>query len=409
MFLAHAPISFLSNEIIQRKRISKLTQNEKIFVGLFSLLAGIAPDLDLFVLQGLDLPTFIHHQIISHTPIFYIAAWICLRLLFWFLYRFLSKKTSKFLNRELLSVVLDTFLIATLFHLFADFLVGRIMILYPFSTQGYTLFENLFEPNLFAGYFFGISFGIEKVIISIFVVYLFNKILKQSKFLKVFNICIITVCSLFLSLNIYSSFNTYNKSIPLDSSNTLNHDIDFDFVMDDADMDVDNDGADNILDVDIKGLVGQVNDIISSSKWSAYDDNHLISAYKRQYGGFTSYRLISQAYFNLHSPITPVLWNQAVVDGDINNYADEFDGLTTLHSYFEKKQMLAQLTTEETVFANGTIFFILDAQKHVSNVGIVVGNDSVGIVLPYDEKVQAHTFSDVTNYYGKDISVEFTK
>lgn len=409
MFLAHAPISFLSNEIIQKKRISKLTQNEKIFVGLFALLAGIAPDLDLFVLQGLNLPTFIHHQIISHTPIFYIATWICLRLLFWFLYRFFSKKTSKFLNKELLSVVLDTFLIATLFHLFADFLVGRIMILYPFSTQGYTLFENLFEPNLFAGYFFSISFGIEKVIISIFVVYLFNKILKQSILLKVFNISIITICALFLSLNIYSRFNTYNKSIPLDSNNTLNYDIDFDFVMDDADMDIDNDGADNIIDIDIQKLVEQTNEVVSDSKWTAYGENSLIEQYKSTYGGFTSYRLISQAYFNLHSPITPVLWNQAVIDGDVKGYAGSLNGLESLHSYFASKDLLTKLTSEATVFSNGTMFFILDQQNEVLNVGMVTGNDSVAIVLPYDKRTRVHTFSDVTNYYGNNVVVEFTR
>ena len=90
MFLAHAPLSFLSNEIIQKKRISKLTQAEQIFVGIFALLAGIAPDLDIFVLQGLNLPTFIHHDIISHTLIFYVGVWILLKLIVWLIYKALN-------------------------------------------------------------------------------------------------------------------------------------------------------------------------------------------------------------------------------------------------------------------------------------------------------------------------------
>jgi hypothetical protein len=409
MFLAHAPISFLSNKIIQRKRISKLSQNEKIFVGIFAILAGVAPDLDIFVLQGLNLPTFMHHTIISHTLVFYVGLWLLLKFLVLIFYKAFNKQTVKFLNRELLNILLDTFLIATLLHILADFLIGRIMILYPFSTQGYTILETLLEPNLFAGYFFGTAFGIEVVICAVFFAHVITIIFKKSIFTKILNVCVITFAILFLGLNLFSSYNTYNKSIPRDQNGINEYDMDSDFVLDEMDMDINNDGTDNILDVDIKELVSQIKNIILSSTWSAYDDNRLISAYKRQSGGFTSYRLISQAYFNLHSPIAPVLWNQATIDGDINNYTDELDGLTTLYNYFEKKQMLAQLTTEETVFANGTIFFILDAQKHVSNVGIVIGNDSVGIVLPYDKRVQTHTFSDVTNYYGNDIIIEFTK
>ena len=364
---------------------------------------------DLFVLQGLNLPTFTHHEIISHTLIFYIGIWLVLKLLVLIFYKAFNKKTSKFLNRELLNILLDTFLISTVMHIFADFLVGRIMIFYPLSTRGFSLLERLLEPNFFAGYFFSIAFGIEKIVMAIFFVYLVNKIFKKSIFLRVLNICVISLCTLFLGFNIYSSFNTYNKSIPLDSNNNLSYDIDHDFVIDDIDKDVDNDGTDNILDVDIKELVAQVNEIVATSKWTAYADSPIIAKYKNIYGGFTSYRLLSQAYFNLHSPITPVLWNQAVIDGDISGYTDSLKGLESLHSYFSSKDLLTKLTSEETVFPNGTIFFISDSNGDVENVGIVLGNDSVGIVLPYDQRTKSHTFSDVTNYYGNSVVVEFTK
>lgn len=409
MFLAHAPISFLTNEIIQKKRISKLTQNETIFVGIFALLAGILPDLDLFVLQGLDLPVFIHHQIISHTLIFYIALWLIFKLLFALIYKLFSKKTTKFLNKEFLNIILDTFLIGTIVHILADFLVGRIMILYPFSTQGYTIFGSLFDSNLFAGYFFSIAFGIETVICAIFLAYITKSIFRNSIVLKTVNIVIITITTLFLGLNIFSSIKTYKQSTSTNTSANFSYDMDRDFVLDDIDIDTDNDGTDNILDVDIKELVEQVHAIVATSKWTAYDDSSLIAKYKNTYGGFTSYRLISQAYFNLHSPITPVLWNQAIANGDVDYYTDELNNLKTFYDYFNKKEILSSLTSEATVFSNGTIFFILDQQEDVLNVGIVTGNDSVGIVLPYDKRTKIHTFSDVTNYYGNSVAVEFTK
>ncbi len=330
-------------------------------------------------------------------------------MIVWLFYKALNKKTVKFLNRELLNILLDTLLIGTIIHILADFLVGKIMILYPFSGQGFSLFEKLLEPNLFAGYFFSIAFGLEMVIVGAFAIYMISKIFKQSLVTKVLNIFIIAGCALFLGSSIYASFNTYNKSIPLDSKNALNYDIDHDFVIDDIDKDVDNDGTDNILDVDIKELVAQVNEIVATSKWTAYADSPIIAKYKNIYGGFTSYRLLSQAYFNLHSPITPVLWNQAVIDGDISGYTDSLKGLESLHSYFSSKDLLTKLTSEETVFPNGTIFFISDSNGDVENVGIVLGNDSVGIVLPYDQRTKSHTFSDVTNYYGNSVVVEFTK
>ncbi len=409
MFLAHAPLSFLANEFFQRKRILKLTQNEKIFVGLFALLAGILPDVDIFILQILDLPTFIHHQIISHTLFFYIVLWIILKLLFVLLYKIFNKKTARFLNKEFLNVLLDTLLIGTITHILADFLVGEIMILYPFSTQRYTVFGSLFEPNLSAGYFYSISFGIEVAICVIFFSYLFIKIFKKSLFRRILDIFAIILCILFLGSSAYASFYTYRESSLKDSNGQKDYDLDKDLIADDMDMDVDNDGIDNILDVDIKELVNQVNTIISSSKWTVYGENSTISSFKTRYGGLTSYRLISQAYFNLHSPITPVLRNQAIINKEIDDYTDNLSELKALHTYFKSKNLLSQLTSEQTIFANGTIFFISDDHDEILNVGIVTGSDAVGIVLPYDKVTRTHTFSDITNYYGNSIAVEFTK
>ena len=70
MYIAHGPISFLANELIQKKRIAKLKQNEKIFVGVFAIIFGILPDVDILALLGTTIPTFMHHSLITHTFIF---------------------------------------------------------------------------------------------------------------------------------------------------------------------------------------------------------------------------------------------------------------------------------------------------------------------------------------------------
>ena len=409
MFLAHGPVSFLANELIQKKSISKLTQNEKIYIGIAAIFFGICPDLDIFVLQGLGLPTFIHHELISHTILFYTCLWLIFKLIFVLFYKLFSKQTTKVLNKEFLNILLNTFLIATITHLLADFLVTNMMILYPFSTEMSSIFANTFQPNLFAGYFFSISFGIEAVLCAIFLGYIINRIFKRNSFFKVFNIVLITISILFLGSNIFAYINTYNRSIVLNKEGEMIQDWDKDAIIDETDSDVDNDGVDNLMDIDIKELVLQVGDTISTSKWTEYDNSEIVAHYKKTYGGFNSFRLLSQAYYNMHSPITPVLWDQATKDGTVSKYTDNLAGLDSLHSYFSKKNLLTRLTYEETVFATGTLFFISTQEAEVLNVGIVLNNNEVGIVLPYDKKLQTHSFSDVTNYYGANVIVEFTE
>ena len=48
MVLAHAPISYLVNEKIQKENINKLKFHEQVLVALFSLFFGILPDFDFF-------------------------------------------------------------------------------------------------------------------------------------------------------------------------------------------------------------------------------------------------------------------------------------------------------------------------------------------------------------------------
>lgn len=409
MFLAHASISFLGNELIQKKAIAKLKQNEKILVGIAALLFGIIPDIDILILIGSGLPAFIHHTVISHTPIFYLGVWLLLKLIYWIVKRWFSKPVEKFLNPEFVNVLLNTFLISTLLHIFADFFAEDIMMLYPFTTQNFTLFKYAFEPNLYGGYFMGITFAIEILMVGIFLVYLFNRLIKKSTFHTIMNVCYLVPGILLLSFGVYSHFNTYNRSILRDINGKVNVDIDTDGMFDGYDMDIDNDGKDNILDIDLKNLVPQVKTILESGKWAADSEStKLVDKFKYEYGGMTSFRLISQAYYNIHSPISPVLKDMLLKDDSLKGYSSEYDALTAFYKYFNYRKMLKALNPNATL-AQGAVFFVLDDKDNILNEGIALENNNVGIVLPYDKKLKTHTLQEVTNYYGDKVRMVTTE
>lgn len=409
MFLAHAPISFLGNELIQKKGIAKLKQNEKVLVGIAALLFGIIPDIDILILIGTGLPSFIHHTLISHTPIFYLGVWLLLKLIYWIVKRWFSKPVEKFLNSEFVNVLINTFLIATLLHLAMDIFAEDIMLLYPLTTQNFTIFKYVFEPNLFGGYFMGITFAIEILMVGIFLIYLFNKLIKRSRFHTIMNVLYIIPGILLLGLGTYAHFNTYNRSILRDINGKVNVDIDTDGVYDAHDMDIDNDGKDNILDIDLKNLVPQVKTILESGKWTADSTMTTLDGKVRySYGGMTSFRLISQAYYNIHSPISPVLKDMLMKDESIDGYTAEYDSKTAFYKYFNYRKMLKTLNPD-TVLAQGAVFFVLDEQDTVLNVGIALENNNVGTVLPYDKNLKTHTLQEVTNYYGDKVKLMTTE
>lgn len=411
MFLAHAPISFLANELIQKKKISQLKQNEKILIGIVALLCGLLPDIDMMILLATTTPTFMHHSLISHAPLFYIALWGILKLVFWVGDKLFNKNTKKIFNPEFTNVLVNTFLIGTLFHLLADIFAEDIMLFYPFSTQYFTIFKYLFEPSLFAGYFHSISFGFEVIFCAIFFVYIFNILFKKGKLLKGINIGIMVLASFFFVYTVYIHINTYNRSILYDASGKASYDIDYDTLSDGLDMDVDNDGRDNIVDVDLKSLVSQIKDIISTGKWTANSDsNSLMDKFKYESGGFTSFRLITQAYWNLHSPISPVLKDMLVKENSNLKYSWDFNSSDAFYKYFNDKNMLIELNKEAGVtLPQGTLLFVLDNNDNVLNMGIALEDNNMGIVLPYDNKLQMHTYKEVNNYYKSDVKFFTTK
>jgi len=51
--------------------------------------------------------------------------------------------------------------------------------------------------------------------------------------------------------------------------------------------------------------------------------------------------------------------------------------------------------TQESVLNIGTLIFLLDEDDSVVNIGLVVDEDSVGVVLPQDTKLTTHMLQEL--------------
>ena len=96
MLLAHAPFSYIANEVIQQKKIRKLKPTEQIIIVICSLIFGILPDFDLFFAVIQNLPSSIHHDFLTHYPITYILIWILMGTCF--VWRSITCYISKLLD-----------------------------------------------------------------------------------------------------------------------------------------------------------------------------------------------------------------------------------------------------------------------------------------------------------------------
>ncbi len=107
MYLAHGAASYIVNEAVQKKRISKLNDHEQLIVAILSILFGIFPDIDLVILPLISTPSFTHHSTFTHGILFFLSLWLLLNILFFVLKKMLNKKGRKILNDELLNVTDD--------------------------------------------------------------------------------------------------------------------------------------------------------------------------------------------------------------------------------------------------------------------------------------------------------------
>lgn len=401
MYIAHGPISFLANEALQRKNISKLTKGEHIAIALFSIFFGILPDFDLFVLSMTNVPSFQHHQYFSHSILFYILVWILLRICIYIGYKILNKDYKQNIRKEFLDVLQKTFLIGVLSHLFADILFSYSQILQPLQTE-ITLLGNIFPRNYFASNIFTVSTSVEIFLISLFVYFFYKIFFKKNILLKYGIYTLIGLSSLLLLLSIYMSFHTYNRST-YRVRDMVVHDADFDSLIDYKDWDTDNDGISNIEDVDRDLLIKDSREILEG-EYFVVGKEGILNKVKDMYGAFNSYRLISQSFFNQNLAIEPVLLRYARSTHDINEYSVNYEYSDLLYIYLNNNDMLEDFDVNALP---GKIFFVLNKDEQVVNMGIVYNTQEGGIVLSQDSKTSVHKFDDILfQYQGFTLKVQ---
>jgi len=402
MFIAHAPVSYLANEVIQGKRIKKLKFNQAVFIALWSLFCGLLPDFDFFVLLVFSKPSFTHHDLITHTFIFWIGIYLLLLLSYKLFYKYLNKKTKAFLNEDFFKVFSLTFLISTSFHLLADFLVGTIMALYPFSISHFSILQTFFPPSYFTGYFLSFYFAIELSFIAIFFVIFSRKFLKKQKWDDPISYISLGLATIYLIFTIGMYTQTYNNGIHYDENNDFSEDLDYDGIKDSYDYDVNDNDVNNIDEAISSHLASSAENIVNSNKLVIPQKKTLLLKEKifYTYGAMNSYRIISQAYFENRLPIEPVLKKEVKNRMEKPNYNIEVNEVEELYTYFRNRDSLLTLNTSSYhLLPEGKIFFLLDGNLNIVNLGITLSGNNVGIVLPNDTKLVKHSYTEIEETY----------
>lgn len=399
MYLAHGPISYILNETIQKKEISKLTKQEQILVMILSILFGILPDIDLAILSMTNIPPFQHHLIFTHSILFFIFLWVLLNIFFWILKKILNKESRIVLKDSLLNVIQWSFLIGTLSHLFADLLFSYSVSLFPLQQQ-ITILGGVFKTNYFANYIFTPSSATEILFISIFLMLIARRYFKKIKVVELISYSLIALSSIYLLFAVYMNLNTYNKAYQFENNIRIG-DIDYDGIKDRIDSDTNSNRINNILEVNEEEMVSFVKSI-STDRYFVTNSTDIVGKIKYGFGAFGSYRLISQAFFDQNLPIEPVLVEYAKAKYKIQGYNIDIPYPTLFYEYLTEKGSLYYLNP---YLDTGKIFFVIENDK-VLNMGIVLDKDLFGIVLLNDKKLITHTQEDILNdYENADIKV----
>ena len=187
---------------------------------------------------------------------------------------------------------------------------------------------------------------------------------------------------------------TYNRSIYRENGKII-YDADYDTLIDYKDPDTNNNGRNNLADANRKGLIESTYEILNGKYMTSSRDS-LWENIKYRYGAMTSYRLISQIYFNQNRAIEPVLKELKQRKGTLEGYSNTDSYQETLYEYFNKGKSIRDLSGK---VLPGKIFFIIDGEGKVVNLGITLDNQEVGIVLDQDTQTAVHTLEEVSNLY----------
>ncbi|MDX9739115.1 MAG: metal-dependent hydrolase [Candidatus Dojkabacteria bacterium] len=398
MFIAHGPLSYILNEGIQKKKILKLTKGEQLAIALLSFFFGILPDFDIFVLSMTETPPFQHHHVFTHSILFWILAWVLLRLGLILLKRVANTNLKNILNRNFVNILQYSFLIGVMSHLFADILLSYSRVLFPLNLE-VTLLGGVLSRNYFRGYLFTTGAALELLILTLFVLLIYRKYLSKSIYIKYAIYTLFVISTFFLFFNTYMGLKTYNMAIYREEGKII-YDADFDTLIDYKDSDTDNSGRNNIMDAKRKELVESAYEILDgeymvSSKGSIWRD------IKYKYGAMTSYRLISQVYFNQNRAIEPVLRQFSQKRNDVKGYSIKDSYEDILYQYLNEKNLLRGLNKKNQ---QGKIFFVLDKdEKKVLNLGLTLENQEVGIVLEGEKKTKVHTLEEISKIYPQSV------
>jgi len=392
MFLAHGPISYILNEKIQRKDISKLSKQEHVLVMVFSILFGILPDIDLALLSMTNIPPFQHHLLITHSLVLYLSLWILLNFVFWILKRILNKGSRKVFRDELLNVIQLSFLIGTLSHFVADILFSYSRTFYPIERQ-FTILGNIFPSNNFTSYILSPSFVTEILFVGIFLLMVYRRYLKNMSIANILLYIFIAFSSVLLLFSIYMNLNTYNKAFIIkDNRKVL--DMDFDGIRDKYDIDTNNNGTENIYELDREEAVTFVKSI-SNGQYLVTNSEDTLGKIKYLFGALGSYRLISQTYYEQSLPLEPVLSEYYRTKNTPQTYTVSLNYPTLLYEYLSEYGVHTTFNKGQYI---GDIFFVMEVEK-VMNMGIVLDEDTFGIVLPNDTKLVTHNLEEILKYY----------
>lgn len=389
MYIAHGPLSYVLNERIQSKKISKLNSTEQLLVGLLSFLFGIFPDIDILLLSMTKTPPFLHHTLFSHSILFYLLLWIVLNGVILILKKVLNSNSKKVFNRELLDVIQLSFLIGVMSHLFADILFSHSRVLFPIERQ-VTILGGLFQTNYFASYLFTPLFAIEIIILILFTLAIYKRYFKQKKVVFTLLHFALGIITLFFSFSCYMNLQTYNRAYTFRNNKKV-MDYDFDGIEDRYDSDIGNRGIKNIYRVDRKEMIRFV-ESISNDRYLVTNNTSWINKLGLYYGGFTSYRVISQAYREQNLAIEPVLREYAQEKYKLNSYTLKIPYSILLYEYILENGRETELNTP-----GGVLLVVND--NEIVNYGIITNEDMVSIVLDSDKKLALHTLESVQNRY----------
>ena len=393
MYLAHGPISYIANELIQKNRISKLSTHEKTVVLILSLLFGILPDIDLAILSMTSTPVFLHHKVFTHSITFYILLWVLLIIFFNILKRFLNKEGRKTLNDNLLCVIHYSFLIGTVTHLLSDSLFSSIVLLYPLKYE-FNILGQVLKNNSFISFLYSPYFAIELLSISIFLKMIFQRYIHKFKVFKypLYLLIFLSVLNLFFST--YMNLNTYNMGEYIQEGKEA-VDIDYDGVQNINDMDVDNNGILNIFEYDPqKGKIFAQS--ISNNTFFATKLDSIWEEIKFKYGAFTSYRVISQTYLTQNLPLEPILMEYVKKRDVLQSYTLNYSYPTLLYEYAKDNGYINNELEE------GRVFFIIE-NDNLLNMGIVIDQSYFVIVLQGDTRLIKHSKDEIESTYPKSI------